>query len=146
MDAVPFWWKIHGGATHFPVALAVASAAFDLAGWFARREETRRDLHAAGYLTLLLAALASFATVFSGLMAAGWETLGDGLLGRHHLFVWPSFGALVALAVWRLVVGRAVPRWALRWYLLTAVTAATLVTASAYYGGELMASWMRTPR
>ena len=42
----------------------------------------------------------------------------SGDLGRHHRFVWPAFGLLVASAVWRLVVRGAMSRAGLRLYLI----------------------------
>src|SRR5258706_5350856 len=102
-----FWAKMHGGATHFPIALVMVSALFDMAGLFFSDNpgKTRRaGLHSAGFYTIVLGALGSFGAVGSGLVMSRGQLLGHGNLARHHAFLWPAFGLLIALAGWRLVV------------------------------------------
>src|ERR1041384_1609996 len=102
------WLKVHGGTTHFPIALVMASALFDLAGLVVpeNAEKSRRaSFRAAGFYTLVLGALGSIGAVFSGLVINHWQLWGRGNLAHHHMFVWPAFGLLTSLAVWRLVVG-----------------------------------------
>jgi hypothetical protein len=65
---------------------------------------------------------------------------GRGDLGWHHRFLWPAFGLLVALAVWRLVVRDAMSRFGLCLYLLLMLLASGLVAAAGYFGGELLLS------
>jgi len=101
------WAKMHGGATHFPIALVMASTLFDLASLFVRDHPglTRRaGLQAAGFYTIVLAALGAFGAVGSGLVMSQGQLWGRGNLARHHAFLWPAFGLLIGLAVWRLVV------------------------------------------
>ena len=65
------WIKMHGGMTHFPIALVMASIAFDLGGLVVsdNAEKSRRaGLRAAGFYTLVLGALSSFGAVASGLV------------------------------------------------------------------------------
>lgn len=131
------WGNLHGGSTHFPIALLPASFLFDLVGYFVWGEDRQRDLHAAGYYALLLGALASFLAVLSGLIITHWQFGGAGLLAKHHLFVWPSFGLLVALGVWRLMAGARASRMGMGLYLLVAAVATGLILAAGYYGGEL---------
>lgn len=131
------WSSLHGGSTHFPIALLPASFLFDIVGYFVRADDRRRDLHAAGYYALLLGALASFLAVLSGLIISRWEFAGGGLLAKHHLFVWPAFGLLVALGVWRLMVGVRASRVGMGLYLFVALLTAALMLTAGYYGGEL---------
>jgi uncharacterized membrane protein len=56
----------------------------------------------------------------------------------HHEFVWPAFGLIVALAVWRLLVRDQASRAAFGIYLVVAVVAAVLMLAAGYWGGELI--------
>jgi uncharacterized membrane protein len=135
---VSFWMKVHGGTTHFPIALIIASLLFDLVGFALQREPHSRDLHMAAFYTLLLGALASFAAVLSGLMISGWQVFGAGTLAKHHDFVWPAFGLIVGLAVWRLVVRQRASRRAYALYLVFSVVTAVVMTAAGYWGGELM--------
>lgn len=132
-----FWANIHGGSTHFPIALIIASALFDIAGYVRNREPQSRDLYAASFYALALGALASFVAVLSGLIISGWHFAGAGLLGKHHLFVWPAFGLIVALAVWRLVVRQQASRHAYGAYLAVSLAGAALMALAGYWGGEL---------
>ena len=137
MDA-SLWTKLHGGSTHFPIALMIASALFDLAGTVWRRGPHSRDLHAAGFWALLLGALACLAAVLSGLLMTNWEAVGQGTLARHHLFVWPAFALMVGLAVWRVVVGDRASCHAFGVYLIVSLAAAGLMATAGYWGGELL--------
>jgi uncharacterized membrane protein len=136
-----FWVKMHGGATHFPIALVVASTLFDLVGslWPDNQEKTRQaGFRAAGHYTLILAALASFGAVVSGLVISGWQLWGRGNLARHHTFLWPAFGLLIGLAVWRLAVGSHASGGAFKIYLALSIITTGLMGAAGYWGGELL--------
>ena len=65
----------------------------------------RAGFRAAGFYTLILGALGSIGAVLSGLIISRWQLWGRGNLAHHHTFLWPAFGLLTGLAVWRLVVG-----------------------------------------
>ena len=58
---------MHGGATHFPIALLMVSVVFDHAGFWWRDELRRRDFRALGYYSLLIAAAAAPVAVISGM-------------------------------------------------------------------------------
>ena len=130
--------KMHGGVTHFPIALIVASVLFDLIGYLLNREPHSRDLHAAAFYALMLGALASFAAVLSGLLIANWEVFGSGSLGKHHLFLWPAFALMVGLAAWRLVVRFGASRRAYAVYIGVSVLTAGLMGIAGYWGGEML--------
>lgn len=134
------WANLHGGSTHFPIGMMIASVLFDALAYFLNREPYKRDLHAAGFYTLLLGAAASFAAVLSGLAISAWQFFGEGLLAKHHDFVWPAFGLMIALAVWRLVVRNDAARSAFGIYLVFAAVTAGLMGAAGYFGGELLGS------
>jgi len=137
MDAT-IWTKAHGATTHFPLALALGSGALDAAGFALAGRPIVRDLHAAGYWTMLGGALGSVPAVFSGLLMTKGSVLGHGALRLHHLFVWPAFALLVALATWRLLVGRRATRPVFAGYLIVVGIATALMSAAGYWGGELM--------
>jgi uncharacterized membrane protein len=135
------WLKMHGGTTHFPIALMMASLLFDAGAQCVpeNKDKTRRaSLHAAGYYTLVLGALGSFGAVFSGLMMTHWQLRGVGNLARHHLYLWPAFALLIGLAVWRVLVGKSASRFAFKCYLGVSFIAAVLCGAAGYWGGELV--------
>ena len=131
------WANLHGGSTHFPIALLFSSFLFDLAGYALNRNGTTRDLHAAAFYALLLGTAASFVAVLSGLVLSGWHLFGSGSLLKHHQFVWPAFGLIVGLSVWRLVVRDRASRPAFGLYLLVALAATGAMLAAGYWGGEL---------
>jgi uncharacterized membrane protein len=133
-----FWVRMHGGATHFPIALMMVSAAFDGAGLAVKNENRRRSFHTAAFYLIAVAALLSFGAVISGLALSKGMVLGNGLMARHHQFVWPAFGLLLVLAVWRLVVGdRARPN-TFRLYVAAEIIGAALMATAGYWGGEML--------
>jgi len=135
------WVKMHGGTTHFPIALVMASMAFDLAGSLIpdNPDKSRRaGLQAAGFYTLVLGALGSLGAVVSGLVISHGQLWGRGNLARHHTFLWPAFALLIALAVWRLVVGKHASDNAFKVYLAASVVTGGLMSAAGYWGGELL--------
>jgi uncharacterized membrane protein len=132
-----FWGNIHGGSTHFPIALLFSSFLFDVAGFGLHRKAISRDLHIAAFYAVLLGVLITFAAVLSGLIITGWKFSGEGSLAKHHLFAWPAFGLIVALAVWRLIVRHKASRPAYGGYLLASLVATGLMLATGYWGGEM---------
>jgi uncharacterized membrane protein len=133
-----FWARVHGGATHFPIALLTVSVVFDLAAFWWRGELRRRDFRALGFYSLLIAAAASPVAVLSGVALSKGILLGTGMLALHHYFIWPAFGLLIGLAVWRLVTRERVSRHAHGCYLaLVSVTLAAMMSAG-YWGGEMI--------
>ncbi len=133
------WANLHGGSTHFPIALMIASFLFDAAASWGR-EPYKRDLHVAGFYALMLGAAATFVAVVSGLVISAWAFFGSGTLAAHHDYVWPAFGLMIGLAVWRLVVRDTASRPAFAVYLVCAAITAGLMAAAGYWGGEQMGS------
>jgi len=131
-----FWANIHGGSTHFPIALLFSSFLFDVTGYGLHRRAFSRDLHTAAFYALL-GALASFAAVLSGLIISGWQFAGGGALAKHHLFVWPAFGLIVGLAIWRLIVRENASRPAYGGYIAASLVATGLMLGAGYWGGEM---------
>ena len=133
-----FWARIHGGATHFPIALLMVSVVFDHAGFWWRDELRRRDFRTLGFYSLLIAAAASPVAVLSGIALSKGVLLGTGMLALHHYFIWPAFGFLIGLAVWRLVMRERASRRARGCYLaLASLTLVAMMTAG-YWGGEMI--------
>jgi uncharacterized membrane protein len=133
-----FWARMHGAATHFPIALLTVSVFFDYAGFWWRDELRRRDFRALGFYSLLVATAASPVAVVSGLALSKGTLLGTGMLALHHYFIWPAFGLLIALAVWRLVTRERPSRPARGCYLLVASVTLALMMSAGYWGGEMI--------
>ena len=139
MEAV-LWAKVHGATTHFPLALVLCSAACDGAGFALGGRPTERELQAVGYWTILLGAFGSVPAVFSGLVMTRGSVLGHGALRWHHLFVWPAFALLIALATWRVCIGRRATRAMFGGYLAAVTLTSVLISVAGYWGGELIIS------
>lgn len=132
-----FWLRIHGGATHFPIALLFVSVLLDLLAIYWPDNAARRGLHAAGSLLACIAVIASFGAVISGLVISHWRTMGTGSLLRHHLFVWPAFAISIALVVWRLLMRDRATSRAFLIYICGMAIASALTFAAGYWGGEM---------
>jgi len=135
------WVKMHVATTHFPIALVMASALFDLASLVVPEnagKSRRAGFRAAGFYTLNLGALGSIGAVLSGLVISRGQLWVRGNLACHHTFLWPAFGLLTSVAVWRLVVGIHASNRAFRLYLGIALITAALMGAAGYWGGELL--------
>jgi uncharacterized membrane protein len=135
------WNKLHGATTHFPIALVMASLLFDLIGCLVPDDphKTRRaGFHAAGFYTLTLAALGAVGAVISGLLITAGKLWGHGAVARHHAFVWPAFGLLLALAVWRLAAGNRTSGRVFKAYLIISMITCALMSTAGYWGGEIL--------
>ena len=132
------WSKLHGAATHFPIALMLVSAFCEAAAIVFRDGEWRRGFRFTAGLTLILGALGSYAAVLSGLVMARWQVWGHGTLLRHHQFVWPAFALMTGLATWRIVARNASERRATVIYTALMFLAAALMSGAGYWGGELL--------
>jgi len=129
---------MHGGATHFPIALLLVSVLFDHAAVWWRDEMRRREFRALGFYSLLIAAGASPVAVISGIALSKGVLLGTGLLALHHYFIWPAFGLLIGLAAWRLVMRERASRRARGCYLALASVTLVAMMSAGYWGGEMI--------
>jgi len=129
------WSKLHGAATHFPIALMLVSAFCDAAVFAVRNMEWRRGLRFTASVTIILGALGSYAAVLSGLVLARWHAWGHATLLWHHLFVWPAFALMTGLATWRIASRGRAPTAV---YLVLMLLSAVLISGAGYWGGELL--------
>jgi uncharacterized membrane protein len=137
MSSIP-WDKLHAGITHFPIALLLFSTICDLVSVTFKGRSFARELRLVSYYGLAAAALVSVGAVVSGIALTGGDLWGSGDLLQHHRFIWPAFGLLLALAVWRLVVKDALAGAALYLYLILMALASGFIAAAGYFGGELL--------
>ena len=122
--------------THFPIALLLFSTACDFVSFTFKKLPFARGLRLVSFYGLAVAALASLGAVVSGIALTKGDLWGRGDLGWHHRIVWPAFGLLMGLAVWRLVVRDAMSRTGLCLYLILMVVASGFVAAAGYFGGR----------
>ena len=139
------WDKLHGAMTHFPIALLLFSTACDFVSVTFRKLSFARELRVVSFYGLAAAALASLGAVVSGIALTKGDLWGRGYFAWHHRFVWPAFGLLMALAVWRLVVRDAMSWAGLILYLVLMLLASGLIAAAGYFGGEILLSGGSVP-
>jgi uncharacterized membrane protein len=132
------WEQLHGAMTHFPIALILFSAVCDFGSVLFGKVALASELRKVSLFGLAVAAVASLGAVVSGIALTKGNMWGRGELGWHHRFIWPAFGLLVALAVWRLIVRDQMSRTGLYIYLFLMFLTSGLVAAAGYFGGELL--------
>ncbi|MGA8656680.1 MAG: hypothetical protein WB586_11085 [Chthoniobacterales bacterium] len=93
-----------------------------------------------GSTPCFLGTLGAFPAVISGLVLTKWDIAGTGATLFHHYFVWPSFALLIALSVWRLIVGTNTSRGIFYIYLAIMILTAALVSIAGFWGGEMLLS------
>ena len=131
-----FWARLHGAATHFPIAFIFGAGLFDALGFFCSSKQ--HEFRIASYWLLVLSSIGSFGAMFSGLAASKWNACGRGLLLQHHLFVWPAFALIVGLTSWRVALGDSPSKRAFAIYLSIIAITCVLVGAAGFTGGELL--------
>jgi uncharacterized membrane protein len=139
------WDRLHGATTHFPIALLLFSTLCDFVSVMFKKRPFARGLRLVSFYGLAAAALGSFGAVVSGIALTKGDLWGRGYLGWHHRCVWPAFGLLVALAVWRLIVRGEMSRVGLCVYMILMLLASGFVAAAGYFGGEILLSGSGVP-
>jgi uncharacterized membrane protein len=132
------WEQLHGAMTHFPIALLLFSALCDFASVLFGRFAFATGLRRVSLFGLAVSAAASVVAVVSGIALTKGNMWGSGELGWHHRFIWPAFGLLILLAVWRLIVRDQMSRTGFFLYLFLMFLTSGLVAAAGYFGGELV--------
>jgi mono/diheme cytochrome c family protein len=133
-----FWRQIHGGSTHFPIVLLLASVVFDFVAWRSRDEALRRGLHAAGFGSALVGLLGGIGAVIAGLIMTHGRMLGGGYEKIHHLFVWPAVIWCAVFVGWRLSRKGRIPGRRFGIYLAGMSVASVLIVGAGYSGGEML--------
>lgn len=133
-----FWQRLHGGTTHFPIVLLLASVVFDFVACRSRDPALRRGLHSAGFGSAMAGLLGGIGAVCVGLIMTHGRMLGGGYEKLHHLFVWPAFASSMVFIGWRLSRGGRIPERGLGSYLVGMSLASALMIGAGYSGGEML--------
>jgi len=133
-----FWQRMHGGSTHFPIVLLLASVVFDFCARRSRDDGLRRGLHVAGLGSAVVGVLGGVGAVISGLVMSRGRVLGTGYERFHHLFVWPAFSLCVAFVAWRVFKRGRISQSGLRVYLTGISAASALMMGAGFWGGEML--------
>ena len=131
-----FWQRMHGGCTHFPIVLLLASVVFDGIAWRSKDAALRRGLSLAGLGSVVVGLLGGIGAVISGIFISHGRLLGGGEERLHHFCVWPGFTLCLALVIWRLARHGEIPAPAL--YLALMGLASALMLGAGYWGGEML--------
>jgi uncharacterized membrane protein len=132
------WEQIHGAMTHFPIALLLFSFACDFGSIALSKFAIARDLARISLYGLMGASIASIGAVISGIVLTKGDVWGRGDLLWHHRFIWPAFGLLVMLSIWRLSVRDRMSRAGVWIYIALMFLTSGLMAAAGYFGGELI--------
>jgi len=131
----------HPVIVHFPIALFIASAVFDiLAIW--RKEPI---LAAVGYFNLVGAAITVPLAIATGLGAWRWQLEGAALKGnlRFHLICALTSAALIVSLCWKRSRIRAKGEWPRACYFVVMALGLMMVALTGHLGGIL--SGVETP-
>jgi len=121
---------------HFPIALFLASAAFDFIGHWTQK----RSLEVVAYCNLLVAAIMSLPVLVTGVLAWRWQLEGQRLKGilLMHLVLGAVSSGLIWLVWWIHFRARRKPGSGLPLYRLPIeLGAAAVVVLTAHLGGFL---------
>ncbi|MGC2694909.1 MAG: DUF2231 domain-containing protein [Candidatus Angelobacter sp.] len=120
---------------HFPIALFLASVAFDFAAQWTRNA----TLSTVAYYNLTVAAIFSVPVVASGLAAWQWQLEGQRLKGTLllHLVLGVSSSVLIWLVWWLHFRGRKPKQTLSKYRLPLEALAAAAVALTAHLGGFL---------
>jgi uncharacterized membrane protein len=143
---------------HFPIALFLAGAGFDIVGRWTRHAGRKARLASCARLNLLAAAMSVWPTLATGILAWRWQLAGKKLKGMLllHFVLACAAAILISFVAWihlrrRKSSSSRCPAYCL---LLELLTAALLIVAAHAGGflsgvnlaGPLSRDWTRTPR
>lgn len=129
--------NFHPLVVHFTIALFAVSVLCDLLGWLFKKE----SLHTVGWWNLLFGFFGALTTVVTGLVAegsVGHNEAAHAIMQTHKTLGLIVLGTMAALFLWRVIRRGQIPQKLLMVYLLIGVAGVGVMTAGAYYGGELV--------
>ena len=128
---------LHPMIVHFPIALLMTSVLFDAASQMFKRESLRD-----GALWLLaLGILGGIAASLTGSVAeeaAEKAGIAESLIETHESLAFATLAIFSLLFVWRLYLRNQFTRQTLAIYLLVAIAGIGTLSATGYYGGDLV--------
>jgi uncharacterized membrane protein len=132
-----FGHPLHPMIVHFPIALLLTSVLFDAISNFFKRDSLRE-----GALWLLgLGLLGGVAASIAGSMAeeaAEKAGIAESLIETHESLAFVTMGIFGLLFLWRLFLRKQFAGRLLAIYLLGATIGVGTLSATGYYGGDLV--------
>jgi len=129
--------NIHPIMVHFTIALFVAAVALDILG----RLLDKDSLRSAGWWNLCAAALASVATVASGVLAESSLPHNDAIheiMTLHERIGFAVMGIILVLFLGRLLLSKKALAWFPGVVMAVGVIGVALMLVGGYYGGEMV--------
>lgn len=130
------WLELHGAMTHFPIALFLVSAFFEVAAYLTKHEDWRKT----SYLLLLVGVVMSVPTLYSGWMTVQMLFVGAVALPQILLMHRTLALATVLLALILLIV-----RWTTHdkpslagFTMICSVVIAIMIGMVGYLGGKMV--------
>jgi len=139
-DPISLWQHFHGATTHFPIALAIASVAFDLGGLVLKKD----SLRAAGFWTMVAALLSALVGTGTGLYyiyldPKGKTNFANGLTEAtvllHRNYGLAGTGLLALAGLLRLARRDRLTNVTLVIYLLLALAGTVFIGLTGFKGG-----------
>lgn len=137
-DPLKFWQHIHGGSSHFPIALIIIAFLFDLGGAIFKRDDWRT----VAFWCLILGTLAMIPAVLSGLSGGnGWfggewsNREYSASLGRHRTLALVAAGTSLIVTIWRVVRRDKMRGPEQMIYLVLLGATVGIITVAGYLGG-----------
>ena len=129
--------QLHAASAHFPIALLLTSAAFEVAALVLRRD----DLRSAAFWTLLAGSLGAAATVVLGYLGNPFAGDTGEIAQKVELHQRVGIATVVVfglLAVWRVARNNRLTRAESVLYALLTLGGVCAVSVTGYLGGHLM--------
>lgn len=128
---------LHPMIVHFPIALLLTSVLFDAASHFFKRESLRDSALWLLVLGLIGGIAASIAGDFAE-EAAEKAGIAESLIETHESLAFVTMGIFGVLLLWRVFLRNQFSGRLLAIYLLVATIGVGTLSATGYYGGDLV--------
>ena len=128
---------LHPMIVHFPIALLLTSVLFDAASHIFKRESLRDGALWLLVLGLLGGIAASIAGSFAE-EAAEKTGIAESLIETHESLAFVTLGIFGVLFLWRIFMRNQLSGQLLAIYLLVATIGVGTLSATGYYGGDLV--------
>ena len=128
---------LHPVLVHFPIALLITSVLFDAAGHVFKRDSLRDG----GFWLLVLGLIGGVAASIAGSVAeeaAEKAGIAESLIETHESLAFVTLGIFGILFLWRLFLRNQFTGKLLAIYLFIAAIGVGTLSATGYYGGDLV--------
>jgi uncharacterized membrane protein len=136
------WPEVHGALTHFPIALLIAAAAFELGAALTKKDRLRSDWRTVSFWMMCGAVLMAVPSLITGYIT-GRELFGKAAR-PPEIFTWHWRAAVTtsvlasALLWWRIKTRDQLSTGARRGFMATLLLMVCVVATTGYLGGKMV--------